>query len=144
MLQAGRGRFQIEVRNLAYLQRCFVEFLVISTLGYLTLPRGLTVLSLPAAFPGFVPAPPVAWVAALAGARCWMWLPFASVTTRAARGFGANRAGLPQMVASPQVVSPEGVFSGTARVVIVGVCTCPPTELIRWAARRVGSRVPVD
>ena len=40
--------------------RYFVEFLVISTLGYLTLPRGLTVLSLPAAFPGFVPAPPVA------------------------------------------------------------------------------------
>ena len=30
-----------------------------------------------------------------------MQLPFASVTTRAARGFGAIRAGLPQMVASP-------------------------------------------
>ena len=61
MLQAGRRRFQIEVRKIAvYLQRYLVEFLVISTLGYLTLPRGLTVLSLPAAFPGFVPAPPVA------------------------------------------------------------------------------------
>ena len=50
----------MKFENLAYLLRYFVEFLVISTLGYLTLPRGLTVLSLPAAFPGFVPAPPVA------------------------------------------------------------------------------------
>ena len=145
MLQAGRRRFQIDVRKIAvYLQRYFVEFLVISTLGYLTLPRGLTVLSLPAAFPGFVPAPPVAWVAAPAGAQCWMWLSFAFGDDARCPGFWRSRAGLPQMVASPQVVSPEGVFPGTARVVIVGVCTCPPTELIRWAARRVGSRVPVD
>ena len=32
---------------MAYLQR-YVEFLVLSTLGYLTLPRGLTAPSLPA------------------------------------------------------------------------------------------------
>ena len=77
-------------------------------------------LSLPAAFPGFVPAPPVAWVAAPAGAQCWMWLSFAFGDDARCPGFWRSRAGLPQMVASPQVVSPEGVFPGTARVVIVG------------------------
>ena len=132
--------FKLKFENLAYLLRYFVEFLVISTLGYFTLLSWVNG-ALPAGgaplrrWPGLprLPAP-------TDGCGC----PSPSVTTRAARGFGAVSAGLPQMVASPQVVSPEGVFSGTARVVIVGVCTCPPTELIRWAARRVGSRVPVD
>jgi hypothetical protein len=57
MLQAGRGRFQIEVRNLAYLRRYFVEFLVISTLGYLTLPSWVNGALTAGGLPGLCPGP---------------------------------------------------------------------------------------
>ena len=58
MLQAGRRRFQIEVRKIAaYLQRFFVEFLVISTLGYLTLPAWVNGALPAGGLPGLRPGP---------------------------------------------------------------------------------------